>query len=404
MSAIKNYSLLCRCTLLTALLIVKMAASPMAKIALENNNFAIDLYKTLSPDSENVFFSPFSIVSALAMTTLGAQNNTLTQMLSSMHLADHKNQTEIHENLGKLTQKLQTKAGGEYVLSLANKLFTRTGSTLKPEFLIKTRNHYNAETSSLDFGADPEGSRKTINSWVEDQTQQKIKDLLAEGTIDSMTALVIANAIYFKGDWDEQFDRESTRKGDFHVSQDEEIKVDLMFRNDKFNIGYSEELGAKSIELPYKGKELSMLLVLPLHPLRLAEVESKMNAKNLEELLSCPDNEKVDLTLPKFKVEHAVSLNDKLKALGMTDLFTQGVADLSGIDGTNNLYVSEVAHKAFIDVNEEGSEAAAATGMGIMMMCMPPQFDATEPFLYFIRDNSSGTILFMGRITRPNYE
>jgi len=324
-------------------------------------------------------------------------------MLSSMHLSGH-DQSEVHENLGRLSQALQSKGAGQYLLTVANKLFTRTGHELNKEFLTATKKYYQAEAATLDFGTDPDGSRKAINSWVEDQTNHKIKDLLKDGSIDSTTALVIANAIYFKGDWDEQFNSEYTQKGEFHVSQDEVIEVDMMFRNDKFNIGYNEDLGAKSIELPYKGKDLSMLLVVPLHPGKLAEVEAKMNASNLQELLSCPDNMSVDLHLPKFKVEHSMSLNEKLQGLGMTDLFTQGVADLSGIDGTKQLYVSEVAHKAFIEVNEEGSEAAAATGMGIMMMCMPPQFDATEPFLYFIRDNSSGSLLFMGRVTRPKYD
>merc|ERR1712227_793299 len=365
--------------------VVKMAASPMAKIALENNNFAIDLYKKLSPDSENVFFSPFSIVSALAMTTLGAQNNTLTQILSSMHLSGH-DQTEVHENLGRLSQALQSKGAGQYLLTVANKLFTRTGHELNKEFLTATKKYYQAEAATLDFGTDPDGSRKAINSWVEDQTNHKIKDLLKDGSIDSTTALVIANAIYFKGDWDEQ------------------IEVDMMFRNDKFNTGYNEDLGAKSIELPYKGKDLSMLLVVPLHPGKLAEVEAKMNASNLQELLSCPDNMSVDLHLPKFKVEHSMSLNEKLQGLGMTDLFTQGVADLSGIDGTKQLYVSEVAHKAFIEVNEEGSEAAAATGMVANSYSMPDEFEANQPFLYFIRYNKTGHIIFMGRLSRPKYD
>lgn len=262
-----------------------------------------------------------------------------------------------------------------------------------------------------------------INDWVEKITQSKIKDLIKPDMLNSLTRLVLVNAIYFKGDWASKFDIKKTADEvglfhihniqlnqhilqDFHLDDGSTKKVPMMRQTKKFEFAILDELSASMLELPYTGDRLSLQLVLPRRGNNLAALEQKLRTADLQQLFdSNRGEEKVAVTLPRFKLEQTISLTDQLQQLGMTDMFVGGKADFSAIDGSRNLYVSEVVQKAFIEVNEEGSEAAAATGAVMMMrsMPMPPEeFRADRPFLFFLRDKLTGMLLFQGRVADPS--
>ena len=306
-------------------------------------DFALALLPQLRQDegADNVFFSPLSVVSALAMTGLGAHQATASQIQAALRLA-HIKESDVHSAFGELKALLSTTEASTYLVKVANRLFARKDYTFLEEYLSSTRKHYNAEAQVLDFAGDSEGSRVTINKWIEEQTAAKIKDLLPSGSINSLTAMVLTNAIYFKGDWVEAFDRKDTQKAPFHLTPDDTIDVDMMRKEDTFNIGFSEELDCKSVELPYKGGDLSMILIIPNKLCGLAEAEAKINSSNIKALVDCPDKMKITVWLPKFKLEFESQLKSKLQSLGMTDAFEYGKADFSGMDGTKELFISQV--------------------------------------------------------------
>jgi len=255
----------------------------------------------------------------------------------------------------------------------------------------------------LNFGGDPNGSRLTINQWVEDKTNAKIKDLLPDGTINSMTAAVLVNAVYFKGDWLNKFDPNSTQPGDFKASPSVKFRVNLMHATKKFDYGRNRDLEFHVLQMPYKGEELSMVVLLPFADDGLEALEGKLNAEVLLNAVQETRNMKVEVTLPKFKIEESIDLTEKLGLMGIVDLFSDS-ADLSGVTADVPLKVSKVVHKSFIEVNEEGAEAAAATGAVMMLRCMPappPLFTADHPFLFGIFDKRTEVFLFWGRIAHP---
>jgi len=249
-----------------------------------------------------------------------------------------------------------------------------------------------------------------INGWVEEQTNHKIKDLVPIDAVNAMTRLVLVNAVYFKGDWSKKFDKAITKEEDFHVSSSEKIKVPLMhLRKEKLVFGVDQKLHCQAISLPYVGDKLSMVILLPDHTVTtLADVERQLTADdlmNVEKRFEMYKQE-VNLWFPRFKLEQSLELSDMLVKLGIVDMFGQGAADFSGMDGSHELYVSKALHKAFVEVNEEGSEAAAATAMVMVGYCMsipkdPIVFRADHPFLFYIVDNSTKAILFLGRYTKP---
>jgi serpin B len=367
-----------------------------------NNAFAIDLYGQLRTQSGNLFFSPDSISTALAMTYAGARGDTATEMAKTLHFTLPPQR--LHPAMGGLLGDLNAPHDG-YKLRMANALWAQQGYTFLDDFLKVTKSDYDAGLKQVDFKDAPETARLTINQWVEQQTDDKIKDLLQPGVLSSRTRLVLTNAIYFKGDWQTQFDKAQTRDEDFHLSAAQNVKAPMMHREGGFN--YFDGGTFQILEIPYKSAELSMIVLLPNDVGGMFALEQSLTAPNtrqwLGQLRPVP---KVIMTLPKFKMTQQFELQDTLGAMGMTLAF-DAHADFSGMTGNREFSISAAIHKAYIDVNEEGTEAAAATAvvmrsmMARMQQPAPPVFRADHPFIFLIRDNRSGGILFMGRVTDP---
>ncbi|XP_067668696.1 leukocyte elastase inhibitor-like isoform X1 [Haliotis asinina] len=370
------------------------------QVASANSLFGLDLYKKVASNRKdsNVFLSPFSISAALAMTHLGARGDTAAQMNHVLMWTDL--QDSVHAGFEDYLRLL--KKQGDYILTTANRLFVNNKAKILEEFLQKTEKHYGAKAILSDFAGNGAGEAEKINQWVESETNSKIKDLITGG-IDPLTAMILVNAIYFKGNWAEKFDPARTEKGTFKVKPGETVQVDMMRMKKKFRFGLSDELNCSVLELPYVKEDLSMFFLLPYKDDGLGELESQLNHESLTKTLKHVHKTTVDISMPKFVLESSFELNEVLKSLGMSDAFDEQKADLSGIDGTRLLYISQVVHKAFLEVNEEGSEAAAATAVRIMTRSLPiiEPFKADHPFLFLIRDNRADVVLFMGRLVRP---
>lgn len=371
-----------------------------AGVVVANNSFAIDLFHKLRSKQGNLFFSPYSISAALTMTYAGARGETATEMQNVLHLP--KDVAEAHAGHGALLRRL-TQAGADrpYQLSVANALWAQKGYPFLPDFLKLLEAHYSAGVIEVDYQRAPRPARAQINSWVEEQTRQRIKDLLPDGSVTTDTRLVLVNAIYFKGDWASQFKKESTSEADFFVSADRAVKANLMFQNETFGFMQDERLLA--LQLPYKGDELSMVVLLPRKRGDLASLEESLSVERLEQVIGKLRKQEVMVWLPKFEMTDEVELSSVLSALGMRRAF-RGDADFSGMSTAEQLAISAVMHKAFVKVDEEGTEAAAATAVVMRATAMPvepPSFRADHPFLFLIRDNATGAILFMGRVAEP---
>jgi serpin B len=311
-------------------------------------------------------------------------------------------QEELHPAVaGLLKQVNEPGKKRGYELRTANALWGQKGHGFRLPFLRLTKKWYGAGFRRVDFAGDTEGARKTINDWVAKQTNDKIKDLFKKGILDGDTRLVLTNAIYFKGDWASQFKKDQTRERDFHLSAGKKVKVPFMQQSAAF--GYHATKTFQALELPYAGKELSMVVLLPRKVDGLAELEKGLSAEWLGGWIGKLRKEEVDVQLPKFRLTSAFRLDRTLASLGMTDAFVSGRADFSGLDGTKRLFIQAVVHKAFVDVNEKGTEAAAATGVASGAEEEPqlPEFIANRPFVFLIREMRSGSILFLGRLANP---
>jgi len=389
-----------------------------------NNAFALDLYAKLREQEGNLFFSPFSISTALGMTYAGARGETEAQMAKvlrfpsdEVHIAVQVEQQgfqaqkilhipwpqeKLHPAFKALIEDLNARQKkGAYELSVANALWGQKGYAWLDEFLKITRDNYGAGLREVDFVTDTEGARKTINDWVEKETKEKIKELVPAGVLDELTRLVLTNAIYFKGKWASQFEKEATQDAMFMPGGPggEHLMVPTMHQTEDF--GYMETEGFQALELPYVENELSMIVFLPKKMDGLAELEKSFTADNLAKWLPELHKQEVQVELPRFKMTSEFRLDQVLKSMGMTDAFSLPPADFSGMDGKKDLFISAVLHKAFVDVNEEGTEAAAATAVVAVGGRVLERFRADHPFLFLIRDNRTGSILFMGRVTNP---
>ena len=363
-----------------------------------NTAFAIDLYRVLAAASGNLCLSPYSISTALAMTYAGAQGETARQMAQALLFM--LDPARLHPAFAELEAGLKASQDkGDVLMQIANKLWPQVGYPFLETFLALTEAFYGVTIAPLDY-RDPEAARLTINAWVEERTHGKIKDLIGPGLLSPMTTLVLVNAIYFKGNWAHQFDPQCTEPAPFWKTSADSVEVSMMSQTDSF--GYAETADMQILELPYLGEDLVMTLLLPANPGGLAALEAALTVENLERWTIRLRETEVEVHLPRFKVTGAFELSQALEALGMVDAFG-GEADFSGMDGTRSLFISAVVHQAFVEVNEEGAEAAAATAVLMLrgMPMPPPVFRADHPFLFLLRDRRTGGILFMGRVADP---
>ena len=379
------------------------ARSAAATVAQDVNLFAVDLYARLgSTEKGNLFFSPQSISTALAMTYVGARGETAQEMARTMHFS--LSQDRLPAGYAELMHALRGGGTQSYRLSIANRLWGQRGMSFLDAFVAVTRREFGAELGLVDFATNAEGARGEINAWVAMETEQKIRDLIPAGVLGPDTRLVLANAIYFRGDWARQFEKSATHEQPFHVSGGTTVAVPLMFA--KMTVGFGErpDVGLKVVELPYKGDDLSMLVLLPDAPDGLAEMEAQLTAESLRQWTTGLARRDVLVYLPRFSMESGFGLGSTLAAMGMPLAFSDR-ADFSGMNGTRDLSISAVLHKARVDVDEQGTEAAAATGVAVGVRAVrpeePPTFRADHPFVFFIRHNPTGAILFLGRLTNP---
>jgi serpin B len=376
-----------------------------------NNRFAAGLYREIAQGRAsgggNIFFSPISISSALALTYEGARGKTADEIQSVFYFP--VNDTTRREGFAAITAGINQGDSG-YTLSTANALWAEKTSAFLPGYTSIAQQYYSANTTNLDIVGEPDASRQTINDWVAAKTNNKILDLLPAGSISSMTRFVITNAVYFKGTWEKQFDANQTSDAPFTRSDGTVVTASMMQMTGEDAVySYAETPDLQMLSLPYtttSGAGLSMVVLLPKEN-NLSAAAPYLDPANLSALERSASSRRVMVYLPKFKLEHQYSLKDVLSAMGMPTAFS-GAAEFSGMDGAQDLYISDVYHKAYIEVNEEGTEAAAATGVVMNMMAVAPGseepvpvFRADRPFLFLIQDNDTGAILFAGQVTDP---
>jgi serpin B len=366
-----------------------------------NNRFALDLYRRLAGQKGDIFFSPESISTALAMTYAGARGQTAEQIAKTLYF----DQSVEQLNAGFAAILRQLNAGGTdrvYQFSIANRLWGQQGYEFLDDFLKVTREDYGAELAEVDFLRKSDAARQAINSWVEKQTHDKIKELIADGGVGPMTRLVLTNAIYFKGDWQTPFDRGATRKALFHVAANKNAVVMMMNQEGSYRFANVE--GIQLLEMVYHGGELAMDVLLPEKFDGLPDLENSLSVEKLNGWIAGLQDTRVAVAMPKLKTTCTFDLSETLAAMGMPLAFSDG-ADFSGISGKPDLFISAVIHKAFVDVDEKGTEAAAATGVAVSLCSAsveePKRFIADHPFIFLIRDIRSGSILFLGRYTGP---
>jgi len=404
-----------------------VAEANLTELVSGNSAFAFDLYQAIREKEGNLFYSPYSISLALAMTYAGARGETERQMADTIHFI--LSQDLLHPAFNALDLELASRGEtvreeeGRFQLNIANSIWGQVGYSFLPEFLDVLAENYGAGLGFLDFKKETEKSRGIINHWVSDETEGKIKDLLQPGAITPGTLLVLANAIYFDAKWSFPFRKENTHDGVFHLLDGGEVTVPMMSQETYF--GYAEDEGVQAVELPYKGGETAMLpemllkLITPTVELpykgeemamvillpeagRFEEFESSLDAERVDAIVQELRSQEVDLTMPKFTYDSRLSLNETLAEMGMPDAFT-GAADFSGMTGSRDLFLSAVEHKAFVSVDEAGTKAAAATGevvIGAALGVIKVTID--HPFIFVIRDIKTGAILFIGRVVNPS--
>jgi serpin B len=388
-----------------------------ARLAARGNDcFALQLFQKLQGEKGNLFFSPYSISTALAMTYAGARGGTQEQMAQALcfptakevvqKLAEGReplSPEDFARAFSEIIKDLNARGGkSAYELRVANALWGQQDFEFLPSFAKLVEDQYGGHLEQVDFVKAAEKARQTINAWVEKQTNGKIQDLIGPGLLDRMTRLVLTNAVYFKGTWASQFQKEGTRDEPFTLLEGGQVQVPMM--NQQARFGYSEADSLQVLEMPYVGQELSMVVLLPKEAAGISDLEKALTSENVPKWLGGLRQQEVIVAVPKFKMTHRFNMGAVLQGMGMTDAFTRQ-ADFSGMTGRRDLFISAVVHQAYVDVNEEGTEAAAATGVTMKVTSIAPGkvpvFRADHPFLFLIRDTRSGSILFLGRMMNP---
>ncbi len=390
--------LLCSCSVTTAR--AQVSAADVRGLVHGNSDFGLALYQRLAVKEGNLFLSPYSVSNAFGMCYAGAKGNTAAEMKTTLrfNLADDR----LHAAFAKLIGQLNTEGKKRpFQLTVANRLWGQKDYGFLPEFSKIGQDHYGAGLEEVDFVGATEAARLKINGWVEEKTKDKIKDLIPNGVLNDLTRLVLTNAIYFKAPWMSPFDPKQTKPGDFHLANGKTVKAPMMQSHDRGSFAAFDSFSM--VQIPYEGHEQSMVVLLPKKSDGLGDLEKKLNAENLETWMKKLSTHIVDLKMPKFKVTAEFKLNDVLKEMGMKDAFVFGKADFSGMATREKLYITAVLHKAFVDVNEAGTEAAASTAIVVGTRSLPPPatFHADRPFVFLIRDHRTGTILFVGRVASP---
>ena len=377
------------------------------QLASDNLAFAMDLYHQLASQSANLFYSPYSISQALAMVYGGARGQTEQQMAKGMHF--NLLQERLHPAFNALDQELAKRAnaikdqGQGFQLNIANATWGQSGFPFLSSYLDLLAKNYGAGLQTVDFANNPEGARQDINNWVANQTQDKIKDIVPQSAIDTLTRMVLANAIYFKASWMMPFQKSATQNAPFTTLDGSQVTVPMMLL-DKNKLSYQKGDGYQVVVLPYVDGNVAMLLLVP-DAGKFSQFEASLDAARLQSILDSLQSTDVILKMPRFTVESSFSLGDTLAKMGMPDAFNAGQADFSGMDGQRDLYVSSVIHKAYASVDESGTEAAAATvaivGLTAIMPGEPVNLTIDRPFIFVIYDQPTQSILFAGRITNP---
>ncbi|KAM9435870.1 leukocyte elastase inhibitor-like [Clarias gariepinus] len=379
----------------------------MESLSRANSAFALDLYRAISAENPNgnLFISPLSISAALSMVYLGARGGTAEEMAQVLSFSSV---SDVHTHFKTLNSAINSPKAS-YILRLANRLYGEKTFNFLSEYLDSTQKFYHGDMQAVDFIGSSEESRKLINQWIEEKTEGKIKDILQPGTITTMTRLALVNAIYFKGKWKHVFNTKDTKEMPFKINQNETKPVQMMYKKEKFLFNYIDEYKLQVLDLPYVEEELSMVVLLPEESVDGSDSLKKLESElTVDKLMEWTNPEKMDRStdivvhLPKFKLEEQYSLTGILSKMGMSSLFQDGAADLTGLSRHQGLFVSSVIHKAFVEVNEEGTEAAAATVVAIAFcMLREEHFMADHPFLFFIRHNPTKSILFFGKFKGP---
>jgi serpin B len=382
-----------------------VSAADMAALVNGNSEFAFNLYQTLKKEDGNIFYSPYSISLALAMTYGGARGETAKQIADTLHYLPAQNAlhpafNNLTVELGKRGEGAMGKDGKGFRLSIANAIWGQKNYTFQPAYLDLLAENYGAGLRILDFKAAPEPSRETINKWVADQTADRIKDLLPKGSINPLTRLVLTNAIYFNAAWKLPFKAEATAPGPFHLASGTDVTVPMMKQTDNF--GYAKSGNYVAVDLPYDGNQLSMV-ILTNQSGNFNDFEATLTAPAVKAIIDNLKNTRVALTMPKFSFQSEFGLKDTLKEMGMVAPFQES-ADFSGMSTQSDLHIDDVIHKAFVAVDEAGTEAAAATGVVVGTTAMPPEpvsVTLDHPFIFLIRDITTGAVLFIGRLMNP---
>jgi len=375
----------------------------MDNIVDSNNQFALDLYSKYKIKDENIFFSPYSLTSALSMTYEGAKGTTAEEMQKVLHLPSDIN--KVRNDYLNIYNKLNIE-DKPYKLFVANALWAQKDYTFSKDYFDNVEKYYNGKVTNLDFKTDTENSRLTINNWVENKTNDKIKDLIPKGILTQDTKLVLTNTIYFKANWTLPFDPGTTNDQDFNLNSGNKIKVKTMHQTANYNYMENDEL--QMLEMPYQGNDISMIVILPKQG-RFDDVENYLTSDNIAGWKNSMQDQEVDVAFPKFKFETKYLMKQDLINMGMPTAFTD-VADFSGMTGKTDLKISEVIHQAFINVSESGTEAAAATAVIMAPTAVfnpvdkpkPKEFIAEHPFIFIIQQKDTGNILFMGKVNNPS--
>jgi len=359
------------------------------------NGLTSALYARIAKKDGNLFFSPYSVTSALAMVYAGARGDTAAQMERTLSFSP-----QIHSSFALLINKLNSISPDIAQIHTANGLWPSADKTILNDYRNRIATDYRAEITTLNY-ADTANAAKTINSWVESKTNGKIKDIVTKGTLAKDTPLALTNAIYFKSDWQSKFESHRTAKADFTLSDGSKVKTDFM--NQTAFFPYLVTGKFKLVELPYKSERLSMYIILPAKNIQ--SIENLLTAEQLNSAIAQADKNStyLNVSIPKFKMETDYDLNDALKAIGLADAFSSK-ANFSGMNGKLDIAIGKVLHKTFLDVNEAGTEAAAATYVGMKSLAVrdkPQEFKVDRPFIFVIRDNTSGVNLFIGRYAKP---